>query len=152
METTYKAVAYADITQMVALMRDFYAIDGYPIDETRSKEMLHTFLADENLGRAWLIISDNKIVGYVILAFLFSFEFGGKIAFLDELYIVEEARGKRIGNKTVDFIKEEAKRLSVKMLYLEVEHHNAHAQKLYLAKGFETHNRKFMQYRLNTNN
>jgi ribosomal protein S18 acetylase RimI-like enzyme len=145
METTYSPLTNEDIPVIVAMMRDFYAIDGYPIDEKRSEALFSEFIANENLGRTWLIQSGGTIVGYVIMTFIFSFEFRGKIAFIDELYLSEAARGRGIGKSTVGFIKTEAKRLSVKMLYLEVEHHNSNAQKLYLAAGFETHNRKFMQ-------
>jgi len=148
MTTTYRAIGNDDVEIAVSMMREFYAIDGYPIDELRSTQLFHAFIADESLGKSWFILSEDAIVGYVVLTFLFSFEFGGKIAFIDELYISAESRGKGIGTKTVDFIKDEAARLSVKMLYLEVEHHNHNAQKLYLAKGFETHNRKFMQYKI----
>ncbi len=88
------------------------------------------------------------MVGYVILTFVFSFEYQGRIAFIDELYLKETARGKGIGAKTLQFIKEQIPKLSLKLLYLEVEHHNENAQKLYLANDFEIHNRKLLKYKL----
>ncbi|RZJ29357.1 MAG: GNAT family N-acetyltransferase [Flavobacterium sp.] len=148
MATTYRPVLTSDIDLTVAMMRDFYAIDGYPIDLSVSRKLLSEFIADENLGKAWLILSDGDVVGYVILTFVFSFEFKGKIAFIDELYILESSRGSGIGKNTIAFIKAEAEKYGVKMLYLEVEHHNSAAQKLYENAGFETHNRKFMQHKL----
>lgn len=126
-------------------MHSFYAIDGYPIDIEVSRKLLHTFIADEKLGRAWLIYFDNEIVGYVILTFVFSFEYKGTIAFLDELYLNEKSRGKGIGKQVVDFIHREAIELSLKIIYLEVEGHNETAQKLYLSKDFVIHNRKLMK-------
>ena len=148
MATTYRPVLASDIDLAVAMMREFYAIDGYPIDIDVSRKLFQEFIDNENLGKCWLISSDGDIVGYVIMTFVFSFEFKGKIAFIDELYISESARGKGIGKTTVEFIKSESVKLSLKILYLEVEHHNALAQKLYLSAGFETHSRKFMQYRI----
>jgi ribosomal protein S18 acetylase RimI-like enzyme len=129
------------------MMQDFYAIDNYPIDVEVSKKLFQEFITNEHLGRAWLIFSEEELVGYVILTFVFSFEYGGKIAFLDELYIKEIARGKGIGNTTIQFIKEQAKQLNVKLLYLEVENHNENAQKLYLANDFEVHNRKLLKFK-----
>jgi ribosomal protein S18 acetylase RimI-like enzyme len=146
--TTYRPVLHSDIDLAVAMMREFYAIDGYPIDVHVSRKLFTEFIENENLGKSWLIFSDGDIVGYVILTFIFSFEFKGRIAFIDELYISEHARGKGIGKDTVAFIKAEGEKLLVKMLYLEVEHHNSAAQKLYQSAGFVTHNRKFMQYKL----
>jgi len=148
MATTYRPILASDIDLTFAMMREFYAIDNYPMDETRTRELLTTFVDDENLGKAWLVLDDGDVVGYVILTFVFSFEFGGKIAFVDELYISDRARGKGIGAETVAFVKAEAKLLGVKMLYLEVEHHNTIAEKLYLSAGFAAHKRKFMQYKL----
>lgn len=148
MATTYRPVLHSDIDLAVAMMREFYAIDGYPIDASISQKLFSQFIDDSTLGKAWLILSDNDVVGYIILTFIFSFEFKGKIAFIDELYIMDKARGKGIGRDTVDFAKAEAEKYGVKMLYLEVEHHNSAAQKLYEYAGFETHNRKFMQHKL----
>jgi ribosomal protein S18 acetylase RimI-like enzyme len=96
-----------------------------------------------------LILFRNEIVGYVILTFVFSFEYQGKIAFLDELYLSEEARGKGIGKETIRFIQSESSKLGLKLTYLEVEPHNENAEKLYLASGFENHNRKLLKYKTN---
>lgn len=148
MATTYRPVLASDIDLVVAMMREFYGIDGYPMDESRSRELFREFLDNEDLGKCWLILFDGDVVGYVILTFVFSFEFGGKMAFVDELYISDRARGKGIGKETVAFIQAEARILDVKMLYLEVEHHNTLAQKLYLSGGFSEHKRKFMQLRI----
>ena len=148
MTATYKSIEHIDIDNAVSMMRDFYSLDGYPMDIPLSKKLFSEFIENERLGKAWIISYDDQSVGYVIMTLIFSFEFKGRIAFIDELYISEAARGKGIGKQTVDFIKAEAKALSVKMLYLEVEHHNTNAQKLYLSSGFKIHNRKFMQYEL----
>ena len=134
------------------MMQEFYAIDNYPIDIEVSKQLFKEFVSNENLGKAFLICHSNEgrvseIIGYVILTFIFSFEYKGRIAFLDELYISKNFRGKGIGKQTIDFIKQEATQLNVKLIYLEVENHNVNAQKLYLANDFETHNRKLLKYK-----
>lgn len=144
----FKYLETKQIETITQMMQDFYAIDNYPIDLEISKKLFNQFISDENLGKAYLIFNENEIVGYVILTFVFSFEYGGKIAFLDELYIKETARGKGMGKQTIQFIKGQAQLLNVKLLYLEVEKHNENAQKLYLANDFEIHNRKLMKYKI----
>jgi ribosomal protein S18 acetylase RimI-like enzyme len=57
-------------------------------------------------------------------------------------------RGKGIGKKALLFIQQEVLKLSLKLLYLEVEPHNENAQKLYLAHDFELHNRKLMKFKI----
>ncbi|NGY36218.1 GNAT family N-acetyltransferase [Flavobacterium sp. XN-5] len=143
----FKPLAHSDIDTIVDLMQQFYAIDNYPIDIKISKSLFIEFLANEEIGNAWLILSENEIIGYVILTYIFSFEYQGKIAFLDELYLTEKARGKGVGSKTIAFVIEESKKKELKLIYLEIENHNQNAQKLYLASGFELHNRKLMAYK-----
>jgi GNAT superfamily N-acetyltransferase len=142
----FKSLEISDIEIIVSMMEDFYSIDNYPIDIATSKTLFKTFLTDENLGKAWLIFSEDKIVGYAILTFVFSFEYKGKIAFLDELYLIESSRGIGIGRKAIQFIKDEVHKLKLKIIYLEIEQHNLSAQKLYIANDFETHNRNLMKY------
>ncbi len=145
MPITFKPVRVTDIDRTVAMMQDFYAIDNYPIDPFVSRSLLKEFIENEELGRSWLILNNDEVVGYVILTFIFSFEYKGRIAFLDELYIAPAGRGKSIGKQTVDFIHEQALDLAINVIYLEVEGHNTIAQKLYLSKDFTIHNRKLMK-------
>jgi len=146
--TTFKPLEIADIEIITLMMQDFYAIDNYPMDVEVTKTLFQEFISNEHLGKSWLIYSENEIVGYIILTFIFSFEYGGKIAFVDELFIKETARGKGIGKEAIQFIQREVPKLSLKLLYLEVEPHNENAQKLYLAHDFEFHNRKLMKYKV----
>lgn len=146
--TTFKPLKIKDITAITLMMQDFYTIDNYPMDVEVTKTLFQEFISNEKLGKSWLIYSENEIVGYMILTFVFSFEYGGKIAFVDELFIKETARGKGIGKEAIRFIQAEVPKLSLKLLYLEVEPHNENAQKLYLAHDFELHNRKLMKYKV----
>lgn len=145
---TFKSIEISDIEAITAMMQDFYAIDNYPMEAETTKRMFEEFISNDNFGKAWLIFADNKVAGYVILTYIFSFEYGGKIAFLDELFIKESARGKGIGKETIQFIQRESPKLSLKLLYLEVEEHNKSAQKLYIAQDFGFHNRKLMKYKI----
>lgn len=144
----FKNLEISEIETIIQMMQDFYSIDNYPIELEVSKKLFYEFISDEKLGKAWLIYSNEELVGYVILTFIFSFEYRGQIAFLDELYIKKSSRGKGIGKQTIQFIKEESQLLNVKLLYLEVEIHNENAQKLYLANDFEIHNRKLLKHKL----
>ena len=144
---TFQTLQSSKIDTIAQMMSDFYAIDNYPLDINATKILFQEFIENENFGKCWLICHEKEIVGYVILTLIFSFEYEGKLAFLDELYIKETARGKGIGKKTIQFIKEQVSYLNVKMMYLEVESHNQNAQKLYIANDFVFHNRKIMKHK-----
>ncbi len=145
---TFQNLQQSQIDSIVSMMWDFYAIDNYPINIEESKQLFETFIANSNLGKAWLIYKGEEVIGYVILTFVFSFEYKGILAFLDELYIKNEHQGKGFGKQAVQFIQQVSSQLNVKMLYLEVEQHNENAQKLYLAQDFEVHNRKILKHKL----
>lgn len=142
---TFSPLRLNQIEIIASMMHDFYAIDDYPFEIETAKNLFKEFILNENLGKAWLIHCEENIVGYVILTFIFSFEYHGRIAFLDELYIETNYRGKGIGKQTIAFIKEQAQVYHIKLIYLEVENHNENAQKLYLANDFEQHNRKLLK-------
>ncbi len=150
---TFQPLEKSQFDSIIEMMQDFYAIDNYPIDIEVSKKLFEEFVLDEKLGKAFLIYQSDEvgiyeIVGYVILTFFFSFEYKGRTAFLDELYIKENFRGKGIGKQTIDFIKKQASNQNIKLIYLEVENHNQNAQKLYLANDFVVHNRKLLKHKL----
>jgi len=148
MTASFKPFEIADAPTVIAMMQDFYAIDGYPMDAAVSKGLFFEFIENEALGRGWVILADGQPVGYVILTFVFSFEYAGRIAFLDELFVLETMRGKGIAKQALDFIAEQAKMLSVKIIYLEVEPHNDNAKKLYLSKGFAGHKRRLLKFQV----
>ena len=145
----FRPIELHDIPVVIAMMEEFYAIDNYPIDPAVSRDLMLEFLENDTLGKGWLIMADGQVMGYVILTFVFSFEYKGRIAFLDELFISPNARGMGLGKQTLDFVHEQAKLHSVKIIYLEIESHNSVAQKLYLSKNYTIHNRELMRLVIN---
>nr|WP_322622998.1 GNAT family N-acetyltransferase [uncultured Flavobacterium sp.] len=146
MTVNFKTFEASDAPVVITMMEQFYAIDGYPMDATVSKGLFFEFIENESLGKGWVIYADGVLAGYVILTFVFSFEYAGRIAFLDELFISETMRGKGLAKEALDFIKAQTELLSVKIIYLEIEPHNENARKLYLSKGFKNHKRGLLRY------
>ncbi len=124
------------IPSILEMMEEFYVIDQYPFDKERNKKNLHVFISNPELGRLWLIKMDSQIAGYICLAYCFSFEYGGRDAFIDEFFIKTEFRNQGIGQQTIDFLESESKKLGVNSIHLEVEKHNEAGNKLYLKKGY----------------
>lgn len=140
----YAPAEEKDISLLLDMMERFYAIDGYHFDEAVSRANLSAFIVNEHLGRIWLIVIDNKIAGYIVLTFCYSFEFKGKTAFVDELFLHEDFRGKGVGGEVLDFTDQQAEELQLKALHLEVERHNEKGKRLYIKKGFKEHERALM--------
>jgi len=87
----------------------------------------------------------NSIVGYALLTFFWSNEYGGLVALIDELYLIPEFRNKGIATT---FITELAHNKNYSALNLEVFKENSAALNLYRRVGFEIVDRHFMIKRL----
>jgi ribosomal protein S18 acetylase RimI-like enzyme len=75
-------------------------------------------------------------------------EYGGRDGFIDDLYLIPEARGRGWGRLVIDFALSEATRLGIRTLHLEVEVNNDPAHSLYRSAGFEETGRRLMRRRL----
>lgn len=144
METAFTAARADDADLLVELMRAFYEFDHIPFDESDGRAALLQLISDERLGCVYLIRSGEEAVGYLVLTFGFSLEFKGRDAFVDELFLREEFRGRGIGRRALAFAEEQCRGAGVRALHLEVERANTNAQGLYRRAGFKDHDRYLM--------
>jgi ribosomal protein S18 acetylase RimI-like enzyme len=138
----------ADLPAILPLVRRFYAHFGYPYDEGEKARALGELLADRNHGVVWLATVDGALGGYALLSFYFSLEYGGRTAFVDELFMEEAYRGRGLGTSMLGLLEEEARRLGLKAIHLESEEENAGATALYLRLGFVDYRRRLLTKRL----
>jgi diamine N-acetyltransferase len=141
MNSYFRPATPDDIPQLLEMMEAFYSIDKYPFDPRLTSLNLDEFIADESLGRLWMVEVDEQNIGYFALTFGYSFEFKGRIALLDEIFLQEAFRNRGIGKKILEFIFKQAPALQLKTILMEVEKHNARAIHLYDKLGFRDHNR-----------
>lgn len=134
------------IPQIVTFMERFNRIDGYPFIKKITKKNIKHFLKNSNLGKIWMIEKDEVAIGYLVLTFCFSFEYKGLYAYIDEIYIEETYRNQGIGTKAMEFAMRQAKKLKIKMIYLEVEKNNKKAKNIYTKLGF-TENKRLLMMR-----
>ena len=138
---SYRLVHAEEASLLAGLMRAYYAFDGHDFDVTVVTRTLADFLSHPEYGRAWFIEADGAVAGYMVLCFGFSLEFGGRDAFVDEIFLHESFRDRGIGRRALEYMIAEARRSGVVALHLEVDQENANAQKLYRALGFEPRER-----------
>lgn len=137
-----------DGNAVVALMRDFYAEEHLTFDEIATPRAARELIATPDLGAIRLLEHAGAVVGYLVLTFCFSVEFGGRFALLDELYIVPAARGRGWGRHAIDLAAEAARAHGAGSLRLEVNHGNTRAKALYLDSGFADDRRDLLTRRL----
>ncbi len=122
----------------------FYAHFNYSFDQQRKREVVAQFIADESLGRAWLIEQAGVAVGYAIVAFSFSLERNGQIAFVDELFIESSARSAGIGASVLAEIESWCASVGVMTVRLEAEASNQRAAALYIRCGYVDQHRRLL--------
>ena len=125
-------------------MRSYYAEDDYPFVERDAIAAVVALMRYENLGRIWVAIENESVVGYLAVTLGFSLEYGGRDAFIDELFIVEDHRNKGIGTSALELAEAYCREAGVRAVHLEVERHRASAIALYSRIGFVENNRQLM--------
>ncbi|MEB3151512.1 MAG: GNAT family N-acetyltransferase [Sphaerospermopsis sp.] len=150
MNINFKSGDSDDVEVLLRFIQEFYEIDGLiPFNPVIVRRALMQLLSDELMGRVWLIQYQDKAIGYVVLTFGYSLEYGGRDAFIDEIYIKSAFQGQGIGKQTIKFLEEVCMALDVQALHLEVERVNTSAQGFYRQVGFTDHDRYLMTKRLN---
>jgi diamine N-acetyltransferase len=133
-----------DVEAILAMMRGYYEQDGYTFVEAEARTAALALIQDPHLGRLWVTCDCDAVVGYVAVALGFSFEYRGREAFVDELYIAESHRGHGLGAKALEVAEAYCREMAVNALHLEVEGHREQALELYRRWGFEDFDRYLM--------
>jgi diamine N-acetyltransferase len=139
----FRLAVESDAQVLLDFMQAYYEFDGHGYDRDKAREALIGLLRNKDFGRAWLIQDGDVAVGYIVLCFGYSLEWLGRDAFVDELYLHEEYRGRGWGRGAMEFVEEEARSAGVRALHLEVMPNNRVGE-MYRKIGFHEHPSKFL--------
>jgi diamine N-acetyltransferase len=140
---TFRRATLDDVPALLDLQQQFYLEEGYPYDRAKMDRGMRELIATPSFGR--LFLGDGA---YLVVTFGFSLEFGGRDAFVDELYVAEPARGRGLGTAALEVAEEACREAGIHALHLEVEHVNDRARALYARKGYVAHERHLMTKKL----
>jgi diamine N-acetyltransferase len=140
----FRVAVESDADVLLDFMHSYYEYDGHRFDREKARVALVGLLREVRFGRAWLVLDGGRPVGYVVLCFGYSLEWLGRDAFVDELYLQEEYRGRGWGRKTMAFIEDAARAEGIRTLHLEVVRKNERALELYEKMGFRAHASTFL--------
>ena len=119
-----------------------------PSDETTRRAGLAPLLDGSPHGAAYLIGPPRAPVGYVVVSFGWSVEFGGLDGFLDELFIRPTVRGRGIASEVLQALPRALAGAGLKALHLEVDRSDAATQRLYTRAGFNDRQKYMLMTRL----
>ncbi|HYR32861.1 MAG TPA: GNAT family N-acetyltransferase [Burkholderiales bacterium] len=136
-----------DLETLVPLVMAYHRFEEVDMPEPVVREAVAPLLGGSDHGRIWLIHHEGKCAGYIALCLGYSIEFAGREAFIDELYLHEQYRGRGIGRDAIQEVVRQAAPLGVRAVHLEVGRENETAQQFYSAMGFAPRSRYFLMTR-----
>ena len=88
-------------------------------------------------GLIFVACKGKDTIGTAVMTFTWSVEHRGRIAWLDELYVIPEWRDRSIGSMLLRSVMERAEEKGCRAIELEVDHEHKRAEGLYVRNGFE---------------
>jgi GNAT superfamily N-acetyltransferase len=130
----------ADFTHgeaVAAMMKQLYEEDRSERDVDHSKfpANIEYLVAHPAAGQIVLFCESGEVRGYALLVPYWSNEFGGRLLFVDELFVVAEFRGRGIGRSFFRYLERE-RPFGPVALALGVNSGNERARRLYESLGF----------------
>ena len=85
----------AGISLLAQAYWKFEGVSGF--QAAKYKKLLSKILRNPSLGKVWVAAEGNRLIGYLVMVFLISLEYGGISSEIDELYVDRRNRGRGVG-------------------------------------------------------
>jgi ribosomal protein S18 acetylase RimI-like enzyme len=120
-----------DLEKLLPLVAAFHDHMGITISQDHRIAALMPLLEGSPLGVAYLIGPRMAPIGYVVISFGWSIEFGGLDGTVDEIFLRESVRGRGIGHEVLSELPKALASAGLKALHLEVRADDEAAQRFY---------------------
>jgi GNAT superfamily N-acetyltransferase len=140
-----------DLEPLLQLVRAFWQGEKLPYREDWVRPGLSTLLVHPEYGHVLVAEAESasrELVAYLVLAFGYSLEHGGRDALVDELYVEPSLRGGGHGGRLLAAAEELCRAQGIQRLHLEVDNANPRAAQLYTRVGFASNDRRLLTKRL----
>lgn len=122
--------------RLMPLVAAFHAEAGIDMGDQQRVDAIAPLLSGSPLGAVYLIGPARAPIGYIVVCFGWSVEFGGMDGFVDELFVRPGVRRRGIAGEVLTALPRALSGAGLKALHLEVNVENTGAQKLYGRAGF----------------
>jgi ribosomal protein S18 acetylase RimI-like enzyme len=126
-----------DVAALVPLVEEYWrfeAIEGF--DAAQVAALLARVFSDPSLGRAWIATVDDHPAGYLLAVFVFSLEYQGLTAEIDELYVAPRHRRHGLGAMLLDAGEDAFRASGCTHVALQIGRDNEAARAFYQRRGF----------------
>jgi len=142
MDLTIRPATHADRERAQQLLTAQLVEHRLPADADGIARGIELALAPQSPAWLWLAERAGRAVGIFLANQIVSVEQGGTVLWIEELYVVPEARRTGVARALLERICDEARRRGVRGVDLEVVPTQAAAFALYRALGFTDVNRQ----------
>ena len=138
-----------DMPLLVELLGVLFAQEAdFTPDAAKQKRALEAIFADPRIGRIYVAKEAGRVVGMVGTLYTISTAEGGKAAWLEDMIVLPECRGRGIGAKLVEHAVVSAREEGCLRLTLLSDEDNAQAHAVYAAEGFQFSGMRPMRLKL----
>ncbi|MGX9350531.1 GNAT family N-acetyltransferase [Shimia sp. W99] len=147
MSTALHLAGPDDFAVLDRLVAAFHGEMDIKQDDATRTAALRPLLEGSPYGVAYLLGPARAPIGYVIVTFGWSVEFGGLDAIIDEIFIRPAIRGRGVGSDVLIALPKALADAGIRAFHLEVDRDDTTAQKLYLRAGFRARERFMLMSR-----
>jgi ribosomal protein S18 acetylase RimI-like enzyme len=120
-----------DLAKLMGLVAAFHAEAGLDVSDEARAAALAPLLEGSPHGAVYLVGPSKGPIGYIVVTFGWSVEFGGLDGFIDEIFIRPAIRGRGIASEVITSLCTMLKSVEMKALHLEVDPSTETAMRLY---------------------
>jgi len=124
------------LERILPLVAAFHAEQSIEMTEEARRAGVEPLLTGIPHGCAYIIGPPRAPIGYIVVTFGWSVEFGGLDAIIDELFVRPGVRGRGIASEALIALPRALAVGGLRAIHLEVDRENAIAVKFYRRAGF----------------
>jgi GNAT superfamily N-acetyltransferase len=127
----------ADVEAMVELLSHLFKQEkDFAPCAAKQRRALEIVLAQPAMGRLFVLTRGSSLLGMVSLLFTISSAEGGKVAWLEDLVVRPDQRGRGFGTRLLRAAVDWARKEGLMRITLLTDADNGRARRLYLRHGF----------------
>ena len=126
-----------DLPKLIPLVTSFHTQQGFDTSPEHQRDAIAPLLEGSPHGAVWLIGPRRAPVGYVVVSFGWSVEYGGLDAVVDELFIRSAVRKRGMGGEALDGLAKALKEGGIRALHLEARTDDETLNRFYARARFK---------------
>lgn len=138
----------ADLDKLLEMVAAFHSEENLQSSADSRRAGIEPLLDGIPHGVAYVIGPNRAPIGYIIVTFTWSIEYGGMEGAIDEIYIRPAVRKRGVASEVLNSLPRALAKAGIKALHLEVDRKSDSTQRLYAKAGFAVSNRYLLMTKI----